>query len=104
MPVSVGRATYELCVSIAASAIIALLVLLGGDGIGRVATSAPTVILHPPAHVVEPMDSDIDPQDAVLATRRKAASREIERQWHTNDRADANPLAPAVEAATTSLD
>lgn len=84
MPVMFRRAAYELCELMAAGAFIALLVLLAGEEIGRAAASVPAAAIQPVTAVSKPVHTDvnIDSQDAVLTTRRKAAAREIERQWH----------------------
>jgi hypothetical protein len=94
--------TVELLVSVVASGTMVMMVLVGGEGAGGLATASMIV----PAPEPRTVESEIDDSDAVVATRRKAAAREVERQWHANESAvdgpvirDAHALAPAAHTA-----
>jgi hypothetical protein len=100
----VDRIGTELAVSLAAAAVMAAMVLVAGAGLTEVAPismSAPA--LQPRAGELWPVAIDVDDSDAVVVTRRKAAAREIERQWHTYESTDDSPVVPDPRTLTTAV-
>src|SRR5688500_18408363 len=82
----------DLLISAAAAGAMALMVLVGGTMIGGPSTSALVVVPGAIAQTVKPglADAELDDADAVVATRRKAAAREIERQWRAHEAVEGN--------------
>ena len=71
---------------------MALMVLAGGAMIGGPKATALAVSPAPITRTVEPglEDAALYDSDAVGATRRKAAVRELERQWRAQEAAEGN--------------
>jgi len=102
----VDRTGTELAVSLAAAAVMAAMVLVAGAGLTEVAPisismSAPA--LQPRAGEPWPVAIEVEDSDAVVVTRRKAAAREIERQWHTYESTDDSPVVPDPRTLTTAV-
>ena len=100
----VDRIGTELAVSLAAAAVMAAMVLVAGAGLTEVAPiSMSAQALQPRAGELWPVAIDVDDSDAVVVTRRKAAAREIERQWHTYESTDDSPVVPDPRTLTTAV-